>query len=78
MIHDLMDLLWEAVEDMSPASFPVSTGKYSGKIFQAHICTCSRTDALLRGPLYTSVATCLRNLDLSAVLTEFLFKYFAD
>jgi dGTPase len=33
VIHDLMDLFWESVRDLSASSFPISTKKYSGKIY---------------------------------------------
>lgn len=33
VIHDLMDLFWESVCDLSSGSFPVSTKQYPGKIY---------------------------------------------
>jgi dGTPase len=34
VIHDLMDLFWESVRDLSANSFPVSTKSYPGKIYR--------------------------------------------
>jgi dGTPase len=33
VIHELMDLLWEAVEDLTPAKLPPKTNRYPGKIY---------------------------------------------